>query len=360
VTITRRVPALILVCVLLSLAGCKDEAKQAPPVRPVLSVVIAPDTAQLLGFTGTVEPRYSAGLGFRVLGRMISRDVDVGDEVKTGTQLAAIDPVALQLAVRSAIADVATARARLKNASGSEERQRTLLGEGDTPQAQYESAQLGQDTAVAAARSAEANLAKAEDQLQYAQLRSDTDGVVTAVSGQVGQVVQPGQVVVTVARPDIREANIDVPDDIAGVLKPGTTFDIALQLDPSIHMQGQVREIAPESEATTRTRRVRISMTDPEEAFRLGTTITATPIKPSATWIDLPRSAVLERDGKHLVWIVDPKIGTVDTREVAGALHSDASFRVTGGLAEGDRVVTVGVHSLTPGEHVKLPKQAAL
>ena len=58
---------------------------------------------------------------------------------------------------------------------------------------------------------AEANLTKAREQLGYAQVESDFDGVVTAVGAEVGQVVSPGQSVVTVARPDIREAVIDVP-----------------------------------------------------------------------------------------------------------------------------------------------------
>ena len=57
---------------------------------------------------------------------------------------------------------------------------------------------------------AQANLTKALEQLGYAQLKAEFAGVVTAVSADVGQVVSPGQNVVTVARPDVREAVVDV------------------------------------------------------------------------------------------------------------------------------------------------------
>ena len=51
---------------------------------------------------GTVQPRYETNLGFRVLGRLIARPVNVGDLVAEGQTIAAIDPTALELAVRSA------------------------------------------------------------------------------------------------------------------------------------------------------------------------------------------------------------------------------------------------------------------
>jgi RND family efflux transporter MFP subunit len=187
VTRIPRLVALIASFGLCVLSGCKrEQAQETPPIRPVLSVVITADADRKLGFTGTVEPRYTTDLGFRDLGRLIARNVEVGDSVRAGAVIAAIDPLQFQLAVKSAIADVSTTRAKQKNTSGAESRQGILLNQGVTPQSQYDSAQLARETATASVRCAEANLVKAQEQLKYATLRSDTDGVVTAVSGQVG------------------------------------------------------------------------------------------------------------------------------------------------------------------------------
>ena len=360
------------------LVGCKQHPSP-PPVRPVLSVVVAPRVERTFGFTGTVEPRYRVNLGFRVLGRMIARDVEVGDQVKAGQEVAAIESVALELAVRSAIADLSSARAQLANSTGAEGRQRVLVERNVVPQAQFESAQQAQSTAAASARRAEANLEKAREQLTYAHLRSDIDGVVTAVGAQAGQVVTAGQSVVTVARPDIREAVVDVPEDVARDLKPGTSFDVALQLDPAIRVAGAVREVGPQADAATRTRRVLITLPGATEVFRLGTTITARLVVPVAPIIELPISALLEKDGKAFVWIIDPAPApaevpaeastatpaevpaevSVALREIKVAARDDAVFQVTDGLASGARVVTAGVHSLTAGQRIKLPARGA-
>ncbi|MBP0575222.1 hypothetical protein J8J27_31365, partial [Mycobacterium tuberculosis] len=65
------------------LAGCQEE-KPPVRVRPVLSVVVAPQAAAAAAFAGKIEPRYSSNLAFRVLGRVVERDVDTGDTVKRG------------------------------------------------------------------------------------------------------------------------------------------------------------------------------------------------------------------------------------------------------------------------------------
>ena len=201
-------------------------------------------------------------------------------------------------------------------------------------------------------------MAKALEQLDQTQIHADFDGVVTAVEAEIGQVVQPGQTVMTIARPDVREAVVDMPAEINGRLKPGARFDIVLQLDPTIRAVGVVREIAPQADSATRTRRVWISLDNPPASFRLGTTITAVPAIASLPQIELPASALLERNGKLLVWVVDPNMTAVSLREVKIGVRDARSFQVVEGLPLGVRVVVAGVNSLTPGQTVKIPDEA--
>ena len=98
------------------------------------------------------------------------------------------------------------------------------------------------DASVAQAR---ANLIKAKEQLRYTDLRSEFDGVVTAVQAELGQVVQPGQTVMSVARPDVREAVVDLPDSIGRTLNVGTAFGVTLQVDTSVRVCGTIRRSPP-------------------------------------------------------------------------------------------------------------------
>ncbi|CAN7144631.1 efflux RND transporter periplasmic adaptor subunit [Mesorhizobium sp. LjRoot246] len=353
-----RLPSLLLGMFMLgALASCsKSDEKPPEIIRPVLSVVIEPRTTQIFGFAGSVEPQVSADLAFRLLGRVVSRDVKVGDIVSKGTTIAALDPTALELAVQAAKAELSNAEAQFANAAAGEERQRQLLAAANTSQAVFDTAQQARKAAKASVERAKASLAKSQEQLGYARLFSDFDGVVTAVGAEVGQTVSPGQTVVTVARSDLREAVVDIPDQLTGDLTAGTPFQVILQSLPTIRTEAKLREIAPQSEGSTRTRRVKLTLTDPPQAFRLGSTVTATRMTKVTPTIELPLSALLEKDGSDKVWIVDPQTSSVSAKDIKVAAKGAATFTVAEGLEAGMRVVTAGVHSLSEGQKVKVPE----
>lgn len=345
-----RVAAVLAIC--MAAAGCQDEAAVPLPVRPVLSTVVTPVQAEDGSIVGTVEPRFKTDLSFRVQGRLIARPVHVGDTVDQGQIVAAIDPTSLELAVRAAAADVASAQAKLTNASGFEERQRTLLKTQVIPQSEMESAEQATASAQATLAREEADLAKARENLGYAQLKAEFAGIVTAIGAEVGQVVSSGQAVVTVARPEIREAVVDVADDVADTLQIGQPFTVTLQLDPDIRAEGKAREIAPQADAVTRSRRVRITLDNPPATFRLGTTVT-TAVTSSRPVLRLPLSAILAKDAKTFVWLIDPSRSTVALREITSEPDDSGGVRVIAGVEAGLRVVTAGVHSLADGQKVR-------
>lgn len=337
----------------LALAGCQQEAKAPEPVRPVLSMVLEPTSSNGTVAVGVIEPRYKTNLAFRVLGRLTARPVYVGDLVSEGQPVAIIDSTALGLAVRSAKAELAKAEAQLATARATEERQRTLITSDATTKQTLDNAEQARAGADASVAHAQANLTKAIEQLGYAQLRADFAGVVTAVGAEVGQVVSPGQNVVTVARPDIREAVVDIGEDFPVPLEIGLPFTVGLQLIPAVQVEGRIREIAPQADPLTRLRRVRIALNDPPDNFRLGATITAKLGKEQNPILRLPASAVLTRDGGNFVWVVDQPTNTVSLYKVDLAMDQPGA-RVTGGLVPGARIVTAGIHSLKQGQQVRI------
>ncbi|WFU74920.1 efflux RND transporter periplasmic adaptor subunit [Bradyrhizobium sp. CB2312] len=334
------------------LTGCQQETNAPAPVRPVLSMVAKPNSGDSTAAVGVVEPRYKTNLGFRVLGRLTSRPVYVGDIVSEGQIIGTIDPTALDLAVRAAKAQLSKAEAQLATAKATEGRQRTLITSDATTRQTLDNAEQARAGAEANVAQEQANLTKAIEQLGYAQIKADFGGVVTAVGAEVGQVVSPGQTVVTVARPDVREAVVDIGEDLPVPLEVGLPFTVGLQLLPTVQVEGRIREIAPQADAVTRLRRVRIALDNPPESFRLGATVTAKLGKDQSVDLRLPASAVLAKDGADFVWVVDQSAGTVSLQKIDGVVER-AGIRVTGGLAAGTRVVTAGIHSLKPGQHVR-------
>jgi RND family efflux transporter MFP subunit len=302
---------------------------------------------------GVIEPRYKTNLGFRVLGRLTARPVYVGDLVKEGQTVGIIDSTALELAVRSAKGQLTKAEAQLATVRATEERQRTLITSDATTKQTLDNAEQARAGAEATVAHEQASLTKAIEQLGYSQIKADFAGVVIAVGAEVGQVVSPGQSVVTIARPDVREAVVDVGEDFPVPLQVGLPFTVSLQLLPAVRVEGSIREIAPQADPVTRLRRVRIALSNPPDNFRLGSTVTAKLDKHEGTILRVPDSALLAKDGANFVWIVDQPTSTVSLQKV-DVIADQSGLRVTGGLAAGARVVTAGIHSLEPGQQVRI------
>lgn len=348
---------LMFACVLL--AACTDDAPPPEPVRPVLSQVVQAQNQESLGrFAGSIQARYESTLGFRVGGRIARRWVDVGAEVKPGDTLATLDPTDQQNQLRAAEGDLAKVQAQWINAQANARRQQQLFDRGVGAQAQLDIAQTDLKTTGASLEQAKAAVSQARDQLGYSTLQADHPAVVTAWQAEAGQVVTAGQGVVTLARPDIKEAVIDLPTSLAEQLTGEVQFLVAAQLDPSVSTHAVLREIEPQADAATRTRRARLTLADTPEAFRLGTAISVTLSSAIQPRSELPLSALQEADGKTRVWVVDPQQHTVALRDVTVRERLANSVILSAGVQPGERVVTAGVNSLKPGQQVKIDEES--
>ncbi len=351
----------------LALSACQEETAPPPPVRPILSARVAVAAAGQQSFVGTVEARDKVDLGFQVLGRLLTRTVDVGDTVRSGEVIATIDATTLDLSVRSAEAALGNRRAERENAAMTVARVEALRDSGTVAEASLEDARAAFDAADAAVRQAEANLAKARDALGYAELRAGFAGVVTATGAEPGQTVAAGESIVIIAKPDPRDAVIDVPDWLVGTLAPAAPFVVAPQIAPDQSIVGQLREIAPDADPLTRTRRLKIALSEPPSLFRLGSTVEVRADQKASQTITLPEAAVFTHDGEAFVWVVSVdeasrnarREGTVAQRQVTTAQADQGRLRIVSGLSAGERVAIAGVHSLQDGQRVIVPADGA-
>ncbi len=356
-----RLTAAIGVVVLISaLPGCKkEEQAAAPDIRPVRTVTVEPSEAgETVSLTGEIQPRYQADLGFRVNGKILERPVDVGTQVKKGDLLARLDPQQYRQDFEVAKAEVAKVNAEVARSQAQEYRQRELLKNGHTTRVAYDEALKAFKTAQAQLDSARAKEVQASENLGYTDLKADTDGVISAVGANTGQVVSAGQMVVRLAQPGEREAVFNLAEATFKNPPKNPTVEVKLVSNPDIATEGKVRYVSPQADPTTRTYTVRVSLPDAPPQMRLGANVIGSVTVNGGQSITIPGSALFQKDGQPAVWLVE-KDGTVQLKPITVERYQGDSVVVGNGLVQGDVVVTAGVQKLLPGQKVRVLEASA-
>lgn len=350
----------------LILAGCQKPAVQPPDIRPVrVMAVSAGPIDGALEYSAEIRPRIESRLGFRVGGKMISRQVDVGAVVKVGQVLATLDAGDLELGRQAAAAQLSGARVNHDLAAADLRRYTDLRDKGFISQSELDRRKTSLDAAKAQLDTAEAQAKVQGNQAGYAVLTADLNGVVTAVDAEAGQVVSAGQSIVRVARAGDVEAAFSIPENQIAALRAARDIEVRTWSRPERPLRARVREIAPLADPATRTFPVRATLLAPPPDVLLGMTATArllgnagpARITVPLTAVVRPAGAAGAAAGKGAVWVLDPQAGTVKQVEIATGATQGNSIVVESGLTSGQLVVTAGVHTLQPGQKVvRLPE----
>lgn len=341
-----------LLCLLLAapaMAETEASAPEASALRPVISEIVTPGPVQPRSFTGTVEAEVTTDLAFQTLGRIATLNVASGDRVKAGDVLATLDQVTLNEDLAAAQAALQGARAQEDFARQSYDRMQELVSRAVATDAQMESAQAALDTARANVSTAEANLVSAQDAAGYSALHAPMDGIVTSTAVETGTVVAVGTTVLTLAALAGREAVLDVPPDFLALIHVGDTFEVTGRGSPPV--MARLRIIEPSAGTGTRSRRIRLTLEDPPQTYRLGSLISARLAGTTAAVVTLPEVAIAGTPGAPQVWQVGEgrKVHLVP---VTLGAQLGGRVVVTAGLAAGAEIVVRGVHSLTEDQTV--------
>jgi RND family efflux transporter MFP subunit len=356
-----RTIGLLALATLTVLPACRRAEEPPPPeIRPVRVISVeqraAGDTVSL---TGTVQAQTEVNFSFRVDGRMIERNVNVGDTVRPGQLLARLDPSNEQSALAGARAQLNAARAQLVEQRNNYNRQKELLAQRFISQAAFDQITANLQSAESAVKSAQSQVDLAQNRLSYTRLTADAGGAVTKVGAEPGEVVPAGRMVIQIARAGGRDAVFNVPAQIKDTAPRNPEITVALTTDPKVSAKGRVREVSPRADPVTGTFQVRIGLIDPPAGLRLGSTVVGRMRVDTASAIEVPGSALVRQGTQTAVWVVDPKTQTVSLRPIDVKSHDAGRVVVAGGLDSGDVVVTAGVQALHPGQKVRLLGGAA-
>lgn len=347
---------LALVCCLI-LAGCGSDASHEQTADQLVKTVQvgSAEAGSTAGtYAGSVKGRYESNLSFQAGGRITARNVQLGSVVHAGDVLMTVNPQDVAQAVNQTKAQVSAAEAQLNLAKSNLARYQQLYAQDavsaaalDQYTTAYNQAQAQYDQAVAA-------MSAQENQLSYTQLTADADGVISAVTGEVGQVVAAGQTVLTLVHDGDLEVQINVPENHVADFPTGKEVSATFWALNDQPVRGVVREVAPMADAASRTYKVSITLPDPPAGLQLGMTASVTndaaAAATGASYV-LPLSAVYQTGDTPQVFVVG-KDKILKLVPVQVEKFGDNSVSVTG-LQAGDEVVTAGVHMLHDGQRVR-------
>jgi RND family efflux transporter MFP subunit len=343
--------ALMTIAPALLLAACERETDTAAPAaRPVRTTTVEKrETGEPLTFTGRIEAEDEVTLAFRISGRLLENNGKLGDQVQAGQIMARLEPQNELNTLQQAQAGLAAAQGQLTQARNHFERQQTLLAQGWTTRANFDVATQAQQTAQSQVDAAEAQLRTAHDLVSFTELKADAPGIITATGPGAGEVVQAGQMIARLARKDGRDAVFDVPAQLLRSAPSDPQITVGLTDDPAVTARGRIREVAAQADPVTRTFEVKVGLTDPPPAMRLGATMAGRLEINAGPIIDIPATALTRINQQPAVWIVDPSTNTVSIRNVDVLRFDQARVVVSQGLDTGEIVVTAGVQALHPG-----------
>lgn len=353
--------SLSVLTLLVLLTACSQASAPVEPIRAVKVLTVGVgDLESGYEFAGEVKPRVESRLGFRVAGKLIKRQAEVGQHVQAGQLLAQLDPQDYALAADAARAQLAAATTNRDLAAADYKRYKALKEQGFISGAELERRDAVLKAGQAQLEVAQAQLTSQGNQTGYTRLVADVSGLVISVDAEPGQVVTAGTPIVRLAQDGARDVVFSVPEDKVKHMQVGAAVKVRVWAE-NRQVSGKIREIAASADPVTRTFSVKASLAA-AEAPALGATVYVAPVvlaHAGVPVIKLPTSALKQNGQSAAVWVLDPATMTVRLQAIHIATTDGNDVVIASGLQPGQQVVSAGVHVLAPGQQVTIYKEKA-
>ena len=344
-------------------AGCSEEPVKTATVRPVRTMRVG-DSASFdaRSFPGQAKATEEVMLSFRVSGPLITRPVQIGDEVKAGQVVACIDPQDFEVNLRTAEAKLEHATVQLRHAEKELARvQRIRVEDPGAASETMEDERLKErDRLKAEVRSLEALVQSAQNSLSYTSLKAPFDGRVVATYVENFEDVRPKQPIVRILDISKVEMWIDIPESMIS-LSPYVT-DICIEFDAfsGRKISARIKEIGSEASERTRTYPVNLIMDQPADirilpgmAGRASGRVVR-PGDAAAQGFEIPIAAILTDDNKDsYVWVIDENSMVAKRQQVVLGEMTSRGVQVRG-LTAGQPIATAGANTLRQGQKVRV------
>jgi len=344
-------------------AGTEEEVAVAVPVE------IESAAKRTVAVNVTLSGKLAADKDVMVMpkmpGKVLQVAVKVGDYVRAGDLLVALDPVDVNRQVEQAAAALQMAEAgyslteqNMANAQANLERMQALFAEGAISQVELEQAEL---------MAAPANLATAEAQLnqarvayeQASELSADMNitapvgGYVSLLNAEVGAMVSNAQPIAEVVAIETVYADVAVSENIVNLIKPGQDAAVTVPSASAEPFTGGIDSIGPAADARTQLYPVRIIVANPDHLLKPGMFAKlqfSTQVREGV--VAVQSDAVILKNGKNIVYVVQD--GVAVEKEVITGLDEGTYVEIVEGIEPQEAVIVKGQDYVSDGEKVKV------
>lgn len=311
----------------------------------------------VLSASGYVEAETRADLSPKITSRITDLRVTEGSRVRKGDIIARLDHQDLD-------AQLAETQASWAQAAADLVRQQNLFRQGLATKSTLDAA-----VAVEASTRARADYIRAL--LDYTVLRAPFDGVVVAKRAHVGEAVSPfgspgqgsttGGAIVTLVDFSTLYVGVDVNESNLARLASKQPAEITLEAYPERVYKGYLKQVIPSADRQKGTVKVKVAIVDPDEKIlpdlsaRVSFTSEATQGQSARTRVEVPKSALVVRDGRTGVFLIRDERAVF--RPVVVGREKDSTAEIKEGLGGGEPLVAdAAKDGLADGVRIRIGK----
>jgi RND family efflux transporter MFP subunit len=293
------------------------------------------DAARERVLDGRVEAVNQATVSAQTSGRIAELPFDVNDYVEAGDVLMRFTDTEQKAALARAEAALQEATARLAEANQEFERFSKMIENNSVSQSRFDQSRANRDAAQARLNAARSGVGTAKEQLEYTVIRAPYAGIVSKRHVELGELVSPGQPVISGLSLESLRVNVDVPQSMFHSVR---TIGKAVVYVDDERIAAESMTFFPVADSAANTFRVRVNLPDGAATLYPGIFIKVGFVVGETQRLLVPREAVVRRSELSGIYVADGD--DIALRQVRLGRKFGDSIEVLAGLSEGEVVAT--------------------
>jgi len=333
--------SVVVLLVLVIISGCgrkdkpdgtNDKIAYADTISVQTARVAKKDIKLIKSFSSTLEGEEQGNIISKIPERITDINVKPGEYVSKGTVVIGIDKA-------GASSQFYQARAGYMNSAKDLDRMKALYQEGAISQQMLDGAQTQYEVVKANFEAAKSTV----------ELIAPLSGIVTAINVNVGDLANPGMVLVVIAKTDNMKALFNVGEnDVAGIYT-GQPADVYSELRPDMIKKGKIVQISKSASVQSRTFDIKAQFNNTgDKWFKPGMFCRVNvELKSQKGITAVPFGSVIKDNNSTGVYVIEN--GKAAFRNITTGISDGENTEVISGLKEGDEIVTLGMNKLKEG-----------